>query len=150
MCMHPNDCVYWHSTFLLSWQNRQKKLTSLIFCCMFQSTYCKLPKICHLFAHYLEAKVGRGWLLKYLSGTHGPSLSSLQSLIHMKMTIMTTATASGRTPASLNVYHKKPQVLVSTVSWEASNIFVSGGTGQLHVSSCSQAQCEQQKLCLPR
>ena len=65
--------------------------------------------------------MGRGYLLKYLSSTHSPSLSSLQSLIHMKMTILTTATASGRTPASLNVYHRKPQVIVSTVSREASN-----------------------------
>ena len=32
--------------------------TSLILCCIVQSTYHKLLKIHHLFTHYLEAKVG--------------------------------------------------------------------------------------------
>ena len=81
-------------------------------------------KYTDVFANYLEAKVWRGCLLKYfICLVHTiPSLSSLQSLIRMKLTIMTTATASGRIAVLLNVYHRKPPVLVSIVTREASSI----------------------------
>ena len=52
----------------------------------------------------------------------GPSLSSLQSLIRLKLTIMATAASSGRIAVLLNVYHRKPPVLVSIVTREASSI----------------------------
>ena len=58
----------------------------------------------------------------YLSGAHGPLFSSLQSLIRLKLTIMATAASSGRIAVLLNVYHRKPLVLVSIVTREASSI----------------------------
>ena len=71
--------------------------TSVIFCCIVQSTYHKLLKIHHHFTHYLEAKVGMFVPIFHLSDAHAPSLRSSQSLIIcMRLIIMTIDAASGR------------------------------------------------------
>ena len=99
-----------------------------------------------LFAHYFEAKVGRGVCSNIqLVSCIRPSLCSSQSLIHVRVTITMTAVAFWKNSS-----------FAECILWEISSArvdtklrdieiacIISGDRGRPRVSSCSQ--CEQQK-----
>ena len=107
--------------------------------------YCKLPKICPSFSHYLQAKVGS--LLEYyiLSNAYAPFLCFKQSLIHVRSTITTTAAAFWKNGSFAEPVLLKSAALVLIPNQKALKhlAFCSGDRGQSCVSSCSQ--CNQLK-----
>ena len=68
----PNECIYSHGTFLFlsTAKEAKKKLTSLIFYCIDENTYHKLPKIHQYFFIRYTWRQKDGGGVCYLSGAH--------------------------------------------------------------------------------
>ena len=86
-----------------------------------QKSNTEIPEIFHaLFAHYFEAKVGRGRSVEYSILPHAYVPSDISQNPYYMGARGRQSRLSGRTAASLNMYHGKSPTLLLTLIREAS------------------------------